>query len=173
MKHIVLVGFMGAGKSTTGLQLAQYFGKPFYDLDTIIETGESKPITDLISQSESYFRRLETEYLQRTLQKPQGIIALGGGAFCQEINQDLLKDDQFLTIYLKMTFEFCQKQLVKIKLSRPLLSQMSDENWETKALELYKTRQYHYNKADFTFIIDDWPTEKLIKQIENIDGKIF
>ena len=80
-RHLVLIGLMGAGKSTVGRVLARKLRLPFVDADEAIETAAKRSISDIFEQyGEDEFRRLEREVIARLLAGPQHVIATGGGA---------------------------------------------------------------------------------------------
>lgn len=80
-RHLVLIGLMGAGKSTVGRVLARRLGLPFVDADEAIEAAAKRSITDIFQDyGEAEFRRLEREVIARLLAGPQHVIATGGGA---------------------------------------------------------------------------------------------
>jgi shikimate kinase/3-dehydroquinate synthase len=79
-RHLVLVGFMGAGKSTIGAEVARRLGRPFVDVDAEIERAEG-PISEIFAaRGESAFRELETRYLNEARLAPPSVIAVGAGA---------------------------------------------------------------------------------------------
>ena len=89
---IVLVGYMGAGKSTVAKLLAEKLALPIVDLDKKIEESAQLSIPDIFAkQGEAAFRKLESQVLQESLQQT-GIIATGGGVVLSKTNRDLLKD---------------------------------------------------------------------------------
>lgn len=78
---IVLVGFMGAGKTTVGQRLADELGLPFIDTDSVIEQAEGKPVKEIFeSEGEGYFRTLEREVVGHILDGPEAVVSVGGGA---------------------------------------------------------------------------------------------
>lgn len=174
MKHIVLTGFMGVGKTTLGKQLSAYFNIPFYDIDDEIIKGERQSIQALIIDSESYFRALENAYICSAIesQKPS-IIALGGGAYCQPITYKHIKKANVLTVYLSMSDSECTNRLDIIKSSRPLLNQMTGDQWKQQALDLYQKRRPLYERADMIIDIENLTLENFIQRIEECYGKIF
>lgn len=175
MKHIVLTGFMGAGKTTLGKQLSAHYNIPFYDIDDEICLGERESIEGLISNSEHYFRTLEKAYVACALNKTESsIIALGGGAYCQSDTYKIIQQAKdVITIYIAMSNETCLKQLEYIKTSRPLLNQMDGEQWKVQALNLYQTRRPLYQRANLQVERETCTINVLIECIEKHYGKIY
>lgn len=94
MKNLILIGFMGAGKTTVGRALAGELSIPFLDTDDVIEEEQQKKISDIFAQNgEEYFRDLETGVLRRLLKAPPGmVVAVGGGLPVREENRRMLKE---------------------------------------------------------------------------------
>src|SRR5258706_16117400 len=89
-RHIILLGFMGSGKTTIGRLLAERLGRAFVDLDDRIESAAGKTIAEIFaSDGEAAFRQLETECLSRILTEEREplVIGLGGGTFVHERNR--------------------------------------------------------------------------------------
>jgi shikimate kinase len=150
MSAVFLVGFMGAGKSSVGLALADRLGWPFEDLDSRIERDLGCSIAEIFRASgEAEFRRLEREMLQKVLQELTGdagrVVGLGGGAFAQSENAALLESSGVLTIFLDAPAEElwrrCVKQAQDQGLERPLLQ--SFEQFR----KLFESRLGSYRKA--------------------------
>lgn len=100
-KPIVLVGLMGAGKTTVGRRLAQRLGLPFVDADHEIEAAAGMTITDIFDRfGESYFRDGERRVIARLIDGSPKVIATGGGAFLQDETRALILD-QALSIWLE------------------------------------------------------------------------
>src|SRR5262245_23576931 len=107
-RRIVLIGFMGAGKTTVGRALAKRLGWTFYDLDDVIEQREQQTIPEIFANSgETAFRQAESAALRDLLQANPGdlILALGGGAFVQRQNRALLEQAGAVTILLEAPLE--------------------------------------------------------------------
>src|ERR1051326_3373260 len=103
MQRIVLIGFMGAGKTTVGRVLAQWLRWPFFDLDDVIEQRERRTVAEIFANAgEAAFRRAEHAALRALLQENATagdlILALGGGAFVQPHNRTLLEENGALTV---------------------------------------------------------------------------
>ena len=120
-KNIVLIGYMGSGKSTVGHKAAKALGYQFIDTDLLIEKDEGMTISKLFEvKGESYFREKETETIKRLIQDPKGnIVATGGGLPMKEGNPELLKE-LGTVIYLKAEPETLVKRLTGDTV-RPLL----------------------------------------------------
>jgi shikimate kinase len=120
MKAVFVVGFMGAGKSTVGHALANRLGWRFVDLDDEIEAAEGAKISDIFAErGEPEFRRLETETLQRLLDRGgEAVVALGGGAYTIAGNRELIRDHG-PTVWLDCPFEIVQRRVAHFT-HRPL-----------------------------------------------------
>ena len=90
---IFLVGFMGSGKSTVGPLVAAKLGWEFVDLDQEIEREQGRPIREIFDrQGEPEFRRIETKHLRSLENRASCVVALGGGAFVQEVNRPIVTE---------------------------------------------------------------------------------
>jgi shikimate kinase len=145
VRAVVLVGFMGAGKSSVGAALSRRLGWPFEDLDERIRAREQRSIEQIFRESgEAVFRQLEHAAL-RSLVGELGtsakVVALGGGAFAQADNAALLEEAGWSTIFLdapaEELFHRCQQQ----QLERPLRSDVKEFH------RLYQDRRPCYLKA--------------------------
>ena len=126
---ILLLGYMGSGKSAIGSLLSQKTQISFYDLDNEIEKNEQMSIAEIFqTKGEIYFRKKENEMLKAFLALQENfILSLGGGTPCYYNNHELLKATGILSIYLKATTDTLVKRLMNEKNSRPLLNNQ-DEN---------------------------------------------
>lgn len=120
-RNIILVGYMGSGKSTVGKKAAKALAYTFLDTDSLIEQAERMTISKLFEEKgEPYFREQETETIRRLMEEPKGnIIATGGGLPMREGNDKLLKE-LGTVIYLKAETETLMKRLSG-DTARPLL----------------------------------------------------
>ena len=144
-KIIVLVGIMGAGKSTVGKILADRLGMRFFDADQEIERAAGCTITDFFEKyGELEFRKGEERVISRILAGEPCILATGGGAFMSEATRLLIKK-MARSVWLRVSFEVLAKRLEK-RSDRPLL-QTTDPQQTLKAL--IKKRYPIYNDADF------------------------
>jgi shikimate kinase len=121
-RTVFLVGFMGSGKNTVGQHLAQRLGWDFVDLDAQIERHEGHTIPEIFAaKGERGFRTAETAALQNLLRDSANrnrIVALGGGAFAEDLNQTLLRD--YPTVFLDAPPEELWQRCQQDGVQRPL-----------------------------------------------------
>lgn len=127
---LLLIGYMGSGKSLIGKMLAQAMQLPFYDLDTLIESNYGAPIPTIFSEKgEIYFRKLEAKILRETLESNQNcVVALGGGTPCYAQNMQAInaKQDAF-SIYLQTDLPVLVERLLSELKSRPLIAHLKSK----------------------------------------------
>lgn len=149
MKQIVLVGFMGAGKTTIGQQLAERLQLPFIDTDHLIEEKIGQTIPEIFSKhGEAYFRTIEAQVLA-SLQQTEGIISTGGGIVLQEATRLQLKKFQTV-VYLSVPLNDLIQRIKKDHQNpRPLFSNHSSQEFRN----IFQTRIPLYENVA-TVIID-------------------
>src|SRR5256885_5355098 len=108
-RHIIITGFMGAGKSTIARGLARILGCEMLDLDHVIAEREGRTAREIIEQDgEESFRGIETRILREVLENsPMAVIALGGGAWTIERNRNLINKHGCVAVWLDAPFELC------------------------------------------------------------------
>lgn len=142
-KPIVLIGLMGAGKSTVGRRLAQRMNLPFVDADSEIETAAGMTISDIFARfGEPHFRDGERRVIARLIDGTPKVIATGGGAFLNEGTRKLILD-QALAVWLDAEPAVLAERVRK-RDSRPLLR---DRDPEEVLTELAKVRNPFYALA--------------------------
>lgn len=136
MKQIVLVGFMGAGKTTIGRQLAQHLQLPLIDTDHLIEARTGKSIPELFSiHGEEHFRVIEAQVLD-SLADTEGIISTGGGIVLKDSSRLKLKQFQSV-VYLSVPIEDLITRIKKDHENpRPLFLNHSEQAFR----EIYQSR---------------------------------
>ena len=129
MKKIILLGYMGCGKSTIAQKLSGMISTPYIDLDDYIEKKTKMSIKAIFeSKGEIHFRKLERFYFIELLNSPEEIIiGLGGWTPCYANNHELLLGDNVVSIYLKASIDTLFNRLVANKSKRPLIADKSDE----------------------------------------------
>ena len=151
MKNIVLIGFMGSGKTAVGRKLAKKIGWKFVDVDAEIVKSEGMSITKIFEKyGEVYFRRLETEAARKILDGSGKIVATGGGIVVKKRNIPVIKK-RGVVAYLKNSFAESEKRL-KGKKDRPLFRNINN------ARKLYKERLELYEKAADIKVLTDGKT---------------
>ena len=120
MNNIILIGLMGAGKSTIGKALATTLNYRFIDVDEEIVKHENMSINDIFLQkSENYFREIETQIIKEICKNNKTVISLGGGGFEKEINREiLLNNGKVFYLYTDVNTLY---ERIKSDSSRPLL----------------------------------------------------
>ena len=119
---IVITGFMGCGKSKVARELARRRNAVFVDLDEWITARAGRNPAQLINEDgERAFRVIETNSLRELLQSGEaGVIALGGGAWIEEVNRDLIEEYSCTTVWLDTPFEICWERISASEEDRPL-----------------------------------------------------
>ena len=149
---MILVGFMGAGKSSVGQALADQLGWTFEDLDDRIEQREGRTVPEIFRDSgEVGFRRAEHKALKQLMEElqaaPKKIVALGGGAFVQKENARLIEAEGIPTVFLDAEVDKlwrrCRQQAERGGIERPLWGSLE------RFGELYEARRRYYLKASF------------------------
>lgn len=163
MKNLVLIGFMGSGKTTAGIRLSYLCRLPFLDLDREIERQQGKSISEIFAQDgEACFRQLETDFLKTLPLEKQGfILSAGGGTPLREENRPLLKAAGTV-IYLKTSAQSVWERL-KGDTTRPLLA---GEDPRGRIEELLAKRCGVYEAlADLTVETDGRSGEEIAAEI--------
>jgi shikimate kinase len=160
-RPIVLVGMMGAGKSTIGRRLAARLQLPFTDADTEIETAHRMTIPEIFQKyGESYFRDGEARVIARMLDSGLGVLATGGGSFMREETRQRI-GEKAVSIWLKADTEIIMKR-VRRRTDRPLL-QTADP--VATVNRLLAEREPIYGKADLTIASRDVPHDKIVDEV--------
>lgn len=142
-RTVVMVGMMGAGKSSVGRRLAARLGMPFVDADTEIEKAANASISDIFERhGESYFRDGERRVIQRLLDGEAKVLATGGGAFVNPETRAAIKA-RAISIWLKADRDVLLSR-VKRRSNRPLLK---NANLDTALERLIEERDPHYAEA--------------------------
>jgi shikimate kinase len=148
MTRIILIGYMGAGKTTIGKILAKDLGVPFYDLDWYIETRMRKKVKQIFDErGEEGFRIIEKNMLHEVAEFENVVVACGGGTPCFFDNMEYLVG-QGDVVYLRGTPDVLFRHLKMGKGVRPLLLGKSDEELLEYIKENVEKREEFYMKAN-------------------------
>ncbi|MGE5700635.1 MAG: shikimate kinase [Deltaproteobacteria bacterium] len=147
----MLVGFMGAGKSSVGKVLAQRLGAEFVDVDERIESAAGRRIGEIFAScGEGAFREMEKAAIRDAVSAPGRVVAAGGGAFVDEANRRALKA-YAPVFFLEVSVESVMERLSGDR-SRPLFPAGREAG---KLRELMERRRPSYLEADFTVQTDN------------------
>src|SRR5260370_42129818 len=143
-RRIVVVGFMGCGKTTVARALAQRLGCVMVDLNSFISDREGHTPAEIIVQdSEPSFREIETQALRVVLEENAArVIALGGGAWMIEANRALAEKHDCLSVWLDAPFELCWERIMSSGTIRPMAP------YRESAQQLYDSRRASYALAE-------------------------
>jgi shikimate kinase len=169
---IVIIGFMGCGKTAVAHALAHRLNLPVVDLDDVIAAQHGRTAAQLIREDgEPVFRAIETKALHQQLETgARGVIALGGGAWTTELNRKLIDQYGCVSVWLDAPFDLCWQRIEASDEDRPL------GRTREQAEQLYCARQPVYRQATITVAVQadetvDSVVDRLVPHI-NTDRKI-
>ena len=165
---IILLGYMGSGKSTIGKALANELNLSFIDLDHTMEKQMGMTISDFFEVSgELKFRRLENEVLNNVLaENDQMILSTGGGTPCYGNNLQLMKSAPNAKVfYLKASIKTLTERLLSEKDTRPLIQSIGDEDLPEFIGKHLFERSNFYLQADHVLDIDQKSVETIVKEM--------
>ncbi|MBC2845923.1 shikimate kinase [Winogradskyella flava] len=166
---VVLMGYMGSGKSTIGKKLATLLNYDFLDLDDFISENENSSILSIFKEKgEIYFRKKETESLKEIIDSKENVVlGLGGGTPCYGNNLSLLKNGKnVITFYLKLSIKNLAERLRTERDERPLISHLTSEEelLEFIGKHLFERAPY-YSQADYNINADDKSKKDILENI--------
>ena len=165
---IILLGYMGSGKSTIGKALANELNLSFIDLDHTMEKQMGMTISDFFEASgELKFRRLENEVLGNVLaENDRMILSTGGGTPCYGNNLQLMKSAPNAKVfYLKASIKTLTERLLSEKDTRPLIQSIGDEDLPEFIGKHLFERSNFYLQADYVVDIDHKSVETIVKEM--------
>lgn len=149
MAKIFLIGMMGSGKSHISEKWAKKLKTRHYDLDHLIEILEDKTIAEIFQQKgEPYFRKLESEVLRWFNQKPDFVLATGGGTVCHNNNMEWM-NKHGITVWLDQPIEILLGRLKSAKASRPLIANLADTDLRSFLEKQLEQRREFYSMAKY------------------------
>lgn len=167
MRRVVLIGFMGAGKTTVGRALAGRLRWDFCDLDDVIEQREDQSIAQIFAtRGEAGFRRIESAALRDLLQDNPAagdlVLALGGGAFVQAENRAALEQAGAITVLLEAPVEELRRRCAGERKVRPLAREQ--ERFD----QLFAARRADYALAQHRIQTLGKPVQQVTAEIEEL-----
>ena len=168
---IVLVGYMGSGKTTVGKLLAKELNLNFIDLDAYIEQSESMTTPELFqSKGEIYFRKKECMYLKEILAEQDNfVLSTGGGTPCYGDNMNAIIGETQNNFYLKVSLPGLVERLSREKSERPLIKDTPNEDLPEFIGKHLFERSYYYSKSNH-IVTCDAKTPAII--VEEIKGQL-
>jgi shikimate kinase len=168
-RSVVLVGMMGAGKSSVGRRLAGRLGIPFVDADVEIEKAAGMTISEIFAtHGEPYFRAGETRVIARLLDGGPQVLATGGGAFMNADTRAAVRA-KGISVWLRATLEVLNRR-IKRRGDRPLLKSADQSDTLRRLIE---ERDPVYAEAELTVESRDVPHETIVDEIlEGLRGRI-
>ena len=168
-RSVVLVGMMGAGKSSVGRRLASRLGIPFVDADVEIEKAAGMTISEIFAaHGEPYFRAGETRVIARLLEGGPQVLATGGGAFMNADTRAAIRL-KGISVWLRATVEVLNRR-IKRRGDRPLLKDVDPVETLRRLIE---ERDPIYAEADLTVESREVPHDTIVDEIlEGLRGRI-
>ncbi|MBZ5521693.1 MAG: shikimate kinase [Acidobacteriia bacterium] len=168
-RSVFLIGFMGAGKTSVGKELAGRIGWPFFDLDQVIEAREQATVDAIFaSAGEAGFRRAENaallELMERELARADAVVALGGGAFAQPENRRILQQAGAITILLDAPLEELERRCRNAPDVRPLARDRAGFQ------QLFADRREAYGQARYRIDTAGREIEQVVREIARLLG---
>lgn len=167
---IVLVGYMGSGKTTIGKLLSNKLKISFLDLDEVIEQGLEDSISNIFNgKGEIFFRKKEHEYLTDVLSKKEKLIlSTGGGTPCYSGNMETMLNLADHVFYLKVSIPGLVKRLLLEKEHRPLIKNIDNGDLPEFIGKHLFERNNFYLKANHIIECDDKDPESLVAEIQEL-----
>ncbi|WP_317044506.1 shikimate kinase [Maribacter sp. 4G9] len=167
---IILIGYMGSGKTTIGKMLSKRLNFNFLDLDDYIEEAEGMSVREIFkNRGEVYFRKRETEYLRQVLEGNEDVVlSVGGGTPCFGTNMQLINDATPNSIYIKTDLNVLCDRLLREKEGRPLIANLAPEDFQEFIAKHLFERSFFYNQAHHTVHNQNKSVEDVVLEIQKI-----
>ncbi len=161
MRRIILVGFMGSGKTTLGKKLSRQLDLPFLDSDEEIEKGVLLSVGEIFGKfGESRFREIESEFIDTLFEDGEFVLATGGGMPCFNHNMEKL-NELGTTFYLERSPKELAHRLKHAKVQRPLIEALSDDDLLSFIEQRLSEREDFYRQANFVLSREEQTPEKI------------
>ena len=165
MKNIILLGYMGAGKTSVGKVMARKLGLSFYDLDFFIEERFRRKVADIFAErGEEGFRKIEYNMLHELAEFEDVVIAVGGGTPCFFDNMDYM-NSKGITVFMNASPEIIVRHLKISHTVRPLLQQKQGQELIDHISHHLEERMPYYQKAQYSINVDTLDSFEKIDQL--------
>tara|TARA_R110000868_G_scaffold21640_3_gene89710 strand:- start:11990 stop:12505 length:516 start_codon:yes stop_codon:yes gene_type:complete len=166
---IVLIGYMGSGKSTIGELLSKILNINFIDLDEYIESKLDCSVQEVFKEKgELFFRKMEHKYIQELMdEKKSFVLSTGGGTPCYSNNLDVIKTETPNVFYLKVSIAGLVERLVLEKENRPLIANINNDGLPEFIGKHLFERNNFYLKANHIITCDGKSPEKIVDEIKS------
>lgn len=166
---IILIGYMGSGKTAVGKVLASVIDAPFIDLDEEIVKEEGNTIQKIFEQKgEIYFRKKEQSAIFNLLEQDNTcVIATGGGTPCYgSVMQKLVAETSVKTVFLKASLETLTQRLSLEKDKRPLISHLQTDALLNDFIRKHLfERNFYYFQSENSIVVDGKSIEEIVEEI--------
>ena len=174
MTRILIIGYMGAGKTTLGKVLAKDLGLQFYDLDWYIEGRMHKTVAQIFAErGEEGFRTIERNMLHEVAEFENVVISTGGGAPCFFDNMEFM-NRVGKTVFLDVHPDVLFRRLRIAKQQRPILQGKEDDELKAFIIRALEQRAPFYTQAQYIFNADEledrWQIETAVQRLQELLG---
>jgi shikimate kinase len=164
---IVLIGYMGSGKTTIGKLLSKKLKINFIDLDEYIESKLNLSVSAIFKDlGEIYFRKIEHKYLQELMEEKKSfILATGGGTPCYANNLEVIQKNTKHDFYLKLSIPSLVKRLINGKETRPLVQNIAENDLPEFIGKHLFERNNFYLQAQSSIVCDNKAPDEIVEDI--------
>jgi shikimate kinase len=165
--RIFLIGFMGSGKTHWGSRIAKNLQIPFYDLDAVIVNEDGMSVSEIFAtKGEEYFRYKEKQTLEELVSQQENfVLSAGGGTPCFFNNIEFMKRHGKV-VWLNTSLEALNQRLLKEKMSRPLIREISEAGLRAYIIRKLSERKMYYEQADLMVHEETIELEPLITMLQ-------
>ncbi len=168
MNRIYLVGYMGAGKTTTARRLAQRLGWEVADTDAMFEEKYKISVCDFFNKyDEDLYRKLESEVLKSTESMENVVVSTGGGTACYFDNMDWM-NRHGLTVFMRISSTAAVDRVLHSRHKRPLAKGKSEAELMEFVNQHYASRLPFYEQAQITVKSEDLDLDDLVRRLEGL-----
>jgi shikimate kinase len=170
MKKILILGYMGSGKSVIGNLVAKRLQIPFFDLDFLIENRFQMSVSEIFREKgEIFFRKIEHQMFEDLMSNDEVfVLSLGGGTPCYANNHLLLTKNNTVSIYLNASISTLSGRLALGRESRPLIAHLNDEEFREYIAKHLFDRSYFYNQATLKVLVNAKTPEQITNEIVSL-----